>query len=99
MITTALVDEIRRLATALVDALYVPADRRVWRRLAELASLYGGEQPVIVPLTQDDLAQLAGTTRPTANRTLRAGEADGVVQLARGSIEIVDLDALQKLAR
>jgi CRP-like cAMP-binding protein len=99
MITTALVEEVRRLATALVDALYVPADRRVWRRLAELTSIYGDVAPVTVPLTQDDLAQLAGTTRPTANRTLRAGEADGVVQLARGTIEVKDLEALRKLAR
>jgi CRP-like cAMP-binding protein len=99
MITSALVAEIRRLATALVDALYVPADRRIWRRLAELAALYGEAAPVVVPLTQDDVAQLAGTTRPTANRTLRAGEADGVVRLARGTIEVLDLDALQTLAR
>jgi CRP-like cAMP-binding protein len=99
MLMTALVVEVRRQATALVDALYVPADRRVWRRLHDLTQLYGSEQPVTIPLTQDDLAQLAGTTRPTANRVLRAGESDGVVRLARGRIEIHDLDALARLAR
>jgi CRP/FNR family transcriptional regulator, cyclic AMP receptor protein len=99
MLTTALVEEVRRQSVALVDALYVPADRRVWRRLHELTQLYGDEAPVTIPLTQDDIAQLAGTTRPTANRVLRAGEQDGVVRLARGRIEVHDLAALARLAR
>ena len=99
MLTAALVDEIRRLSAALVDALYVPVERRLWLRLNELVELYGGDAPVVIPLTQDDLAQLAGTTRPTANRVLRAGEEQGVLQLARGRIEVRDRTALQRLAR
>ena len=64
MLTEALIIEIRRLAAALVDALYMPIEQRVWRRLRELGEMYrqGGDAS-IVPLTQDDLAQLAGTTR------------------------------------
>jgi CRP-like cAMP-binding protein len=99
VLMTALVEEIRRQASALVDALYVPADRRVWRRLHELAARYGDRVPVVIPLTQDDVAQLAGTTRPTANRVLRTGEEQGVVVLGRGRIEVNDLDALARLAR
>jgi CRP-like cAMP-binding protein len=99
MLTTALIAEVRRLATGLVDALYVPAERRVWRRLAELVPLYGDAAPITIAITQDDLAQLAGTTRPTANRTLRAGEESGVVGLERGSVVILDVEALQRLAR
>ena len=99
VLTTALVSEVRRLAAALVDALYVPADRRVLRRLRELVSLYGGDPPVVIPVTQDDLAQLAGTTRPTANRVLRAAEGKGVVSLSRGRIEVRDTAALDRLAR
>lgn len=97
-LTEALVVEVRRLASALVDALYVPAERRIWRRLCELVELYGGDPPVLIPLTQDDLAQLAGTTRPTANRVLRSGQEQGVVVLARGRIEIHDFSALRRLA-
>jgi CRP-like cAMP-binding protein len=98
-LTEALISEVRRLAVALVDALYVPAERRVWRRLSELVDLYGSDAPIVIPLTQDDLAQLAGTTRPTANRVLRSGEHQGVVALARGRIEILDVAALQRHAR
>jgi len=90
-LTAALVTEVRRLSALLVDALYLPADRRVWRRLNELAAMYGAPgDAVVIPLTQDDLAQLAGTTRPTANRALREGEAAGILRLARGRIEILD---------
>jgi CRP-like cAMP-binding protein len=39
MFTEALVAEVRRLAAALVEALYVSADQRVWRRLRDLAAL------------------------------------------------------------
>jgi CRP-like cAMP-binding protein len=99
MLTVALVAEVRRLAAALVDALYVPVEKRVWRRLHELAAMYEGAVPLSIPLTQDDLAQLAGTTRSTANRTLRAGEAGGVVELSRGRITILNVDGLRRLAR
>jgi CRP/FNR family cyclic AMP-dependent transcriptional regulator len=98
-VTSALVAEVRRLASALVDALYVPAEQRVWRRLRDLVDIYGAATPLVIPVTQDDLAQLAGTTRPTTNRVLRAGASEGVVALARGRIEVKDLDGLRRLAR
>ncbi len=98
VLSFALVAEVRRLAAALVDALYIPAKRRVWRRLRELVGLYGVGTSIVIPLTQDDIAQLAGTTRPTANRVLRAGEDQGVVGLERGRIEVYDLGALKRLA-
>ena len=39
VLTAALIEEVRRLAGALVDALYVPAEQRVWRRLRELVHI------------------------------------------------------------
>ena len=98
-LTNALVTEVRRLSAALIEALYVPVERRVWLRLIDLVDkIYGGNAPVVIPLTQDDIAQLAGTTRPTANRVLRAGEEQGFLQLARGRIEVHDRAALRRLA-
>ena len=100
VLTAALVGEVRRLADALVDALYVPAERRVWRRLRELVDLYGtGDVPVVIPVTQDDLAQLAGTTRPTANRALQRRRREGRRDVGRGRIEVHDLAGLERLAR
>jgi CRP/FNR family transcriptional regulator, cyclic AMP receptor protein len=100
VLTEALIAEVRRLAAALVDALYVPVEQRVWRRLRELADVYRENgAPVVVPLTQDDLAQLAGTTRSSANRVLRAAHDAGAIRLARGRIEVLDLKELDRLAR
>jgi CRP/FNR family transcriptional regulator, cyclic AMP receptor protein len=99
VLTDALVTEIRRLSAALIEALYVPVERRVRLRLLDLVELYGGNAPVVIPFTQDEVAQLAGTTRPTANRVLRACEERGVLQLARGRIEVNDPAALRRLAR
>jgi CRP-like cAMP-binding protein len=98
VLTDALVAEVRRSTAALIEALYVPVERRIWLRLIELVELYGGDAPVVIPLTQDDIAQLAGTTRPTTNRVLRAGEEQGVLQLARGRVEVHDRTALRRFA-
>lgn len=100
LLTAALIGEVRRLAGALLEALYLPVDQRVWRRLVDLAEIYADGGPsATVPFTQEDLAQLAGTTRPTANKVLKAGEAVGIVRIARGRIEVVDLDGARARGR
>ena len=95
VLTHALVAEVRRVSSLLIEALYLPVDCRVWRRVAELAVLYGPpvEGAVLIPLTQDDVAHLAGTTRPSANKVLRAGEERGVLRIGRARIEVLDVDA------
>ena len=86
VLTTALAEEVRRLSSLLVDALYSSADERVWHRLRDVIDLYRRDNaPIVIPLTQDDLAQLAGTTRPTVNRVLRSGVDDGIVALSRAN--------------
>jgi len=93
--------QVRRLTTHLVDALYVPAEKRVRRRLVEMVAVYdeGTAAEVVVPLTQEDLAGLAGTSRATANRVLREEEARGVVTLGRGRTTVLDVDALTRRGR
>jgi CRP-like cAMP-binding protein len=90
MAMEGLVAEVRRLAAQLQEAMYVPASDRVRRRLLDLVARFGRT----VPLTQDDLAGLAGTSRKTVNEVLRDAEDDGVVRLGRGRIEVLDPDAL-----
>jgi CRP/FNR family cyclic AMP-dependent transcriptional regulator len=88
--------QVRRLSRHLLDALYVPADKRVVRRLVEIAALY---EDGVVPLTQEDLAGLAGTSRATVNRVLREEEARGAVKLGRGRTSVLDAEALARRAR
>jgi CRP/FNR family transcriptional regulator, cyclic AMP receptor protein len=103
-VDAALVDlltaQVVQLTSHLMEALFESAPTRVLRRLLDVCGQYGGvEAGRVVPLTQDDLATMAGTTRPTVNRTLRALEADGVVALGRGRVTILDPEALARLAR
>jgi len=91
-----LVGAVRTLNERLLEALYVPADRRVLRRLVELAPVYAGNE---LPLTQEELAASAGASRATVNRVLREEAQRGTVELRRGKTVIRDLDALVKRAR
>jgi CRP-like cAMP-binding protein len=52
-----------------------------------------------VPLTQDEIAQLAGTTRPTANRLLLEAQERGAIELARGKITVIDAEWLARRGR
>lgn len=90
----------RGLNDRLLEALYVPVERRVLRRLAELTRIYGSEDgEVVIPLTQEDLAGLVGATRPTINQVLRSLESKGMVTLTRGKTIVVDREALIARAR
>lgn len=95
VVERALTEQVRRLTEHLVEALFVPADARVRRRLAAVAEIYReGDGAVEVPLTQDVLAGMAGTSRATVNRVLRAEEQRGHVALGRGRVTVVDAVAL-----
>ena len=90
-----LTDRLRRLSDQLVEAYYVPADRRVLRRMCELTEQYRADDgEVVVPLTQEEIAELAGTSRATVNRVLREAERRGSVELRRGRTAVLDLDEL-----
>jgi CRP/FNR family cyclic AMP-dependent transcriptional regulator len=96
----ALVTEVRRLAVQLVDALYVPIDTRVWRRLLDLTEVFEEREGVTtIPLTQEELAQVVGTTRPTLNRLLRDCEEAGILRIGRGRLDVIDREALARRAR
>jgi CRP/FNR family cyclic AMP-dependent transcriptional regulator len=91
---------VRRMSELLAEAFSVPAERRVLRRLVELAALYGEGAPgTIVPLSQSEIAGLAGTSRATVNRVLRAEVKRGTVELHRGQTTVVDPAGLAKRAR
>jgi len=81
---------LRTTSQALLDALHLPARTRVMRRLAFLADIYAGHTTRSIPLTQDDLASMAGTSRQTVNRILNEASVDGLVELRRGRIVILD---------
>jgi len=103
LLVAMLAASVRNLSEQLIESLFLPVEKRIARRLCALAAQYGngsgGGEEIAIPLTQDDLASLAGTTRPTANRVLRGAESDGILTIGRGRVEIVDVERLARWAR
>jgi CRP-like cAMP-binding protein len=99
LVVAALAQRVEQLSIRLVEALYVGVDRRVYRRLVELAEIY--EQPssnLVIPLSQDDLAAMAGASRPTVNQVLHKLVSREIISLGRRRITIRDLSALRSAA-
>ena len=91
--------QVQRLSGLLLESLYLDANARIYRRLHALNISYGGEAAAVaIPVTQEDLASMAGATRPTVNKALKVAEGDGIVALTRGRITVVDADLLARRA-
>ena len=99
VLVRVLAEHVSFLSERLVEAYTVDAETRVARRVLELARVYGGSPPVVIPLIQEDIAALAGASRATVNRLLREAEERGLVELGRGRTVLVDPDGLARLAR
>lgn len=87
---------VRRLSANLQETMYLAVPTRIARRLDELCDMFE-EAPI--PLTQDDLAGLAGTTRQTVNQVLIELRDRGTLELGRGRIIVTDRDALRARSR
>ena len=99
MLVEILASRVDRLSRELTEALYLPVEVRLARRLLALAAVYRSEAgPVVLPLTQQDIAELVGATRPTTNLELNILAESGIVQLARGRVTILDERALRERA-
>ncbi|GGL03230.1 Crp/Fnr family transcriptional regulator [Nocardia jinanensis] len=92
--------QVRRLSAQVLEALYLPVETRVVRRLIDLAHIYGGSSSIAeIRLNQEDLASMAGTTRATANKVLRDLQQRNILALTRGRITVVDRAELVRSAR
>lgn len=89
LLVQILADRVAEMTERLVDALYTPAPRRVASFIEALADRYRDESgTATIPLTQDDLASLAGTSRLTVSRVLRDMRARGQVEVSRGRLVV-----------
>jgi CRP/FNR family transcriptional regulator, cyclic AMP receptor protein len=75
-----------RAAALAAELAWLGVRARITRRLEDLAERFGrpveGGRLILLPLTQDEIAALSGTTRESANRALRAMIADGEIRTA-----------------
>lgn len=99
ILLSLLAERNRALTAQLIELQFTPADQRVVRRLLFLhAMMATAEDGGWVRLNQTELATMAGTTRSTANRVLRAAAAKGQVALGRGRVRVVDVAGLRRAA-
>jgi CRP/FNR family cyclic AMP-dependent transcriptional regulator len=90
---------LRRTNTYIEHLASHSAPQRVVRTLLDLADQHGvgvGEATRIdLHLTQDDLASLAGTTRETVNRVLSGLREQGLIQIERARVSVLNLPQLE----
>jgi CRP/FNR family transcriptional regulator, cyclic AMP receptor protein len=84
------------------DLAWRDVPTRVEHRLVDLAARFGrpvdGGTLIPLTLTQEEIAGLAGTSRATVNRVLRAEAKKGTVELRRGRTSVLNPQALAKRA-
>jgi CRP-like cAMP-binding protein len=97
MLVSLLALQVRRMDGLLTEAYYDDAGKRLLRRLSELAEVYDtGGADVVIPLTQEQLASLAGASRASVSAVLSAERKRGTVALRRGATVVRDREALAR---
>jgi CRP-like cAMP-binding protein len=93
-----------RLTRQVAELTETPGTVRIYRRIVALAELYGRNRDapdatVEVPLTQDQLASLAGVHLRLTSRVLGEARAAGLLDTNKGRLVVKDLAGLRKRAR
>jgi len=93
--------KLRLMFTVFEEASVLPIGVRLARRILTMAEGYGewhDRKSRVVAVRQEQLAAMLAISRQTANQGLKRLEAEGVVRLTYGEIEIVDHARLRVLA-
>jgi CRP-like cAMP-binding protein len=100
---SVMAQRVRALSQHTEEAQFMALPARMAKKLLRLSEVYGKESSeggvdIDIRLSQQDLADLVGTTRESVNKQLRAWEADGLVRLKRSRIGVLDEDALEEIS-
>ena len=77
---------IRWMSERMEEVVFLPLEERLRRRLLALTEDYGSE----LHLTQEELAVFVGSTRESVNRQLQSWRRQGLLELKRNRIHILD---------
>jgi len=95
-----LTTKLRLAFVAMEDTQLLPIAQRVNRRLVMIAEGYGewaDGSTRQVGVSQETLATMLASSRQTVNHVLKNLEAEGLVRLKYGRVEILDLKGLRRL--
>ena len=100
LVVSLMADRIRRLSADLLRARYAGVEERLCGSLLDLAEVFRDDRhpSAVIPLTQDQLADIVGCTRPSINQILQELVAQGLVRIGRGEVTILDAEALEHQA-
>lgn len=90
--------KLRLTFAVMEDNAVLPLSMRLARRLVMTAERYGeweGQSSRVLDLRQEQLATMLSTSRQSTNQVLKELEAQGLVRISYGQIEILDLDGLK----
>jgi CRP-like cAMP-binding protein len=99
-VLVAMVDRLTHQVAELTD---VPGTVRIYRRIVALAELYADDSgpaaaPIEIPLTQDQLAGLAGVHLRLTSRVLGEARAAGLLDTSKRRMVVRDLEGLRQRA-
>jgi CRP/FNR family cyclic AMP-dependent transcriptional regulator len=96
----ALTSRLRRTTHRLEDVMFLDLATRVAKKLLQLAAKHGVETArgvrIDLPLSQQELAEMVGATRPRVNEQLRRLSQDGLIEVDRQTITLVRPRELKK---
>lgn len=99
----ALAHRLRRTSEAMSDLVFADVPGRVAKALLELGEKFGTPSNtglyVHHDLTQEELAQLVGASRETVNKALADFASRGWIRLETRSVELLDLERLNKRSK
>jgi CRP-like cAMP-binding protein len=90
-----LCQRIRTVSERMEESMLQPLPVRMARRLCALAEDYGSE----VHISQEQLGIYVGAARESVNRQLQQWRRNGILELKRGRIELLNLEKLAGEAR
>ena len=102
-IITLLVRRLRNMDELIGDMVFLDIPTRVAKKLVELAGTYQDNQDssghLMVPLGQEDLSRLVGSSRETVSRALTTYRKMGLLSTSHRRITINDMKGLERMPR
>lgn len=87
----------RWMGQQLRDQVFLPLPMRLAQKILYLAK-HNGAHDHTLKLSQAELAEFVGVSRESVSKTLAIWKREGVIDLSRGSLRILEQENLEKIA-
>jgi CRP/FNR family cyclic AMP-dependent transcriptional regulator len=98
-----LCERLRGMSDVVEDAVFLPLQARLAKRLLALAVAYGRQGPdgieIELRVSQSDLAHMAAASRENVNKSLSRWARDGVLILRRSRVTLRNRAILERIAK